>query len=315
MNMYNRVSNYNDIPPMSAIKMNGFYIANLKTSQYSNGEKYKQRETKLSSTIHYIQSIDGIEKIIPEKKEIESYELDGKAITIEEYNKVAHKENDYYDLDMDEYEYPDLETEITVRTNAEKMRKATPKHKVTPEKYEPVLIDIIGEAIDTGSDFIKTPYQLGRAFFNKDDGLFEVNAREVSIDEWGVLSSKFKDNKFENSDHSHLEYAKVDGTYIFTKIKGEIGVSNKGHALRVFNKLSDAENYEVSIRNKIRTPVLAKIDKTPASDITKGEFYGFLSEILSTVNELQVKSKSSSKSYYLREKIGKKIKEIGEQIK
>lgn len=199
---------------------------------------------------------------------------------------------------------------MRLRKNGNVLKKALPNYDETPEQLIPVEIELIGEQVDTGSKFISTPYQLGKAFFDtRTQGIFSIDLGSVAMDEVNTIKGEHPNVKITNSDHSHLTYLKVEGEYAFGNSVKDSYVTGKA-STRVVTKLDDAKVLEKDVRQKVRSRLMMKIKPISADTVLVSDLYTFLKSVNSILSELEVKQKGQLTKRALANRVAEKMKEL-----
>lgn len=293
---------FNDLPDNKAIKMGDVFI--VKLPQYYNSS-YEINGVRSNGGLHTVPSLDCVLKVIQARKDLKHYVLGDEQLSVKEYREKSP--HIYYDEDYEEYQFDSLEHEYEVKKEWERVKVATPVYEETPETLEPVEIELIGEQIDTGSKFISTPYQLGKAFFNKEGGLFSLSKFSIASDEVKVVRNEFKEANIDIPTHSGLEYVKVNGSYVFTNAPSYI---KRSCYPSVLTSLQDAKDIEEAVRREVRSLMLVAIKPTVASDTTIKDILDMLSGLERSIKSIDVKQKSAISKSALLTTLSKKMEEL-----
>lgn len=113
----------------------------------------------------------------------------------------------------------------------------------------------------------------------------------IAVDEFNKVRREYPDVSFDLPTHSHLKYAKVDTQYVFTGVTHRWIVENN-HA-SILNDLEQAKAKEKEVRKFVRDMLITYAAPRKAGDIEIKDFVKTLSEIKSSVVQLQVKQKST----------------------
>lgn len=221
------------------------------------------------------------------RKELLHYkDSDGNIHTKVEVHSVYNKWQD----EEGNYCYPDLDTEFEHRKELEVVRGYESVYKEHPAVLTPVETRCIGDVVDTGSRYIENALAYGAAGFSNGN-LCKVNLSGIVADELILFVNDHNLNdKYENSSHSNVHYAKIGGQYVMTNIPE---ASEKKYW---FSKtLEDARNKESelrrSVRNHLNTAVLGKDIALDGKSIAS--MYSDIERWIENVNKLDVKQKSN----------------------
>lgn len=279
-----------------AICFGDFYLVNLPIGNYviSNGERISIAEYNNQVTL---KQIDNIYKINMPKKTLSHYvDPDGMVISIEEYN-LFHEDYDrkYYNKETYSYEYPSLEEEFSARKDKEYFaRLVSVSNTPAQETYSLVDIKLLGYQIDTGSSFITSSIALGEIRAHS----YVVYDGKIANDEFIKLSIKYSANgKFEVPNHSNIEFAKIDGSFLFTrqseKFTKDIDIRS------IHTTLENAKERETYIRKYVNDIIVMKLFPSHINVNmvnTLSEIYYKLENIRTAL--LSVSSKSATSSNY-----------------
>lgn len=302
------------------------FIEGLKQYQAIKfGEKYiVQLQQGYSSVVHIVNGfenvmkqavvddLDCIYKAPVTTREVTHY-TDGNADkSIEEVATILHKKSAYWDDDLDEYVYPDIDTQIEMLKLEATVKDFVPvfKEVVTPSKK--VEIELVGSLEDTGSDFISTPYAIGKASFDNQGGVYCIESvLSVAIDEFKKLKEVNPEDTFDNSTHSGLRYAKVNGNYVFGD--KDSYVSDRGYLKRIFTTLEAAKELESIIRKFVRTrcnPYLKGNQNLGSQE--RAELLKEVKSVLTSLSNVESKQKTYSSLASAKRKVEDLINKLGE---
>lgn len=294
---------FNDLPDNKAIKMGEVFIVKLPASYY-NG--FEINGVRVNGGLHTLPNLDNIYSVKPSLKRLTHYELNGEEIGVAIFNSKSP--SSYYDDDYEEYQFDSLEHEYDVKKEWERIKDAVPIYKETPEQLLPVEIEVIGTMVDTGSKFISTPYQLGKAFFDSSGGIYNLDRYSIACDEVRQIRQEYPDAKVDLPTHSGLEYLKVNGTYIFTRapepwIKGSSFPT-------IVTSLDAAKEIERDTRKIVRSRMMVEIKPIVADSIMLKDIYKFLDRVEDSLSSIEVKQKSYHCKRALVNRLAEKMKEL-----
>lgn len=212
---------------------------------------------------------------------------DGSEHTPEEHSEIIRDNNRFYEDCDDEFCYPDLETEFYYKKELEKFVRAETIWTELEEKFEDVEISLVGCAKDSGSGFICSPVLMGQLKWSG-GGIWKVEQGGIAKDEF--LSCVDGEN-YEIPTHSNIEYAKINGGYVFAREK-YIWVK-KSDAVKLFDNLEDAKKEEESIRRVVRKLCNAFLYPKKADEKTLKDIYCEVCLIEKKVGEISAKQASS----------------------
>jgi len=295
---------FKDLPDNKAIKMGEVYVVKLAASFYHG---FEVNGVRVNGGLQTLPNLDNIFSVNPSVKKLIHYKLGEDAIPVVDYN--VKNPSRYYDSDYEEYVFDSLEHEYEVKKEWERIKSAVPVYDETPEQLVPVEIEVVGSMVDTGSMFISTPYQYGKAFFDSRSGLYSLNKYQIACDEVKRVKEEYPNIDIDQPTYSGLEYLKVDGTYIFTRspqpfIKGSCSST-------VFTALGDAQVVEKEVRNFIRSRMMVEIKPVVADSVLLKDVYNFLDNVKTTLSEIEVKQKSYNRKQGLLNRLREKMTELG----
>jgi len=302
---------FKDLEQQQAVLIGNSYIVQLGSS-YDRSE-YRVNGVLMSSGKVCLESLDDIYKVIPATKQLNYFNLNGEVFTPKEFEQKSP--HIYYDEDYEEYQFDSLEQEYEFKKEWERVKDATRVYDETEESLERVDIDVVGSAVDTGSEFIQTPYQFGKAFFDKtNSGIFSVNVYSVACNEVTRLKSQYPDTKFEIPTHSGLTYLQVGGKYIYGGTSTESYVTGN-NPTRIVQTLKQAQDLEDDTRQKVRQKIMVQIKGSNELGLnTIKSYHDFLKATLSKVVSLEIKQKDYTSKRSLSESIQNKITELEKSL-
>lgn len=296
---------FNDLVNYEAVKSGDNLIIQLPRGVYDvNGSTLecgyggRQITVDSSSTV--------LRKVVFPKELSHWVNLEGDVITKEECENALAQKRQYWNEEDEMFQYPNLEVEYTVKKACEAYENLTPVYNQREPEWEPIKVNVVGAWEETGSDFITTPYQVGRSKFTSEGGLFKLNKSSLAtntLKKWVEREGR----SLEISTHSHLEYAKVDGEYVFTRMS-EPWVKSYT-CCTVYQSIAEAKQAEKDLIRQIESH-LDRMFAGKMDEVTKGEVYKGLLALRDSVRELDVKTKSETKRHSLLSSISKLIDKL-----
>lgn len=182
----------------------------------------------------------------------------------------------------EEYRFEKLEDEFAYKKF---LRDWKPVYEEVVSK-EKVDIEIRHAMLDTGNEFIKPLFCVDSTKPELVQVLFAAFQMKV-VKDW---CNKYVPDAYEIPSHSHLEYTKISGQYVFTGIKTEF---NGQHPVRVMHydeavKLLDNEKKKIE---GILYSLLCKINAIP--DVTVKQLIDEIQNVRRYVSEKKYSGKSS----------------------
>ena len=283
---------YEGMLPNQAVKVGENYVVCLPQGRYEIDGTQISSGYQGTQVVVPIDKIDTLNKITPAQKKVSHYVLkSGVEVSAEKVNETRSELNSYFDEDYEQYNFPSLEVEFEVRKRCEPYANAAAVYIEEPEEiagYSDKL-EFVGEQVDTGSKFVSTAYSLGRMSHQHYNGVFKVDVKGVLRDEFGKVV-KDNDWKSEVPTHSFLEYAKINGTYVFTQKS-----LYKNPNDRVFMDLDSAKEFEKTMRKTIRQDIMSKISPEPMGELLRKEVYSDIMSLIDLINQIEHKQKSHYK--------------------
>lgn len=289
-----------------AIKIGDNYVVSLPSGLYDIGGKrvtingYNPQQITIAGD-----SMDDIWKVAPEKKIVDYYinEETEQEYTTEERNEASKEMGKYLDEDGDYY-FPDLDTEYELRKKLDPILKAKPVYKTIPEekgKYSDV--ELVGEMIDTGSDFIKQSYVFGKAQFSS-GGIFSVSSLPVMSDQVKKTANKLGLD-YDIPNYGGIRFVKVGGAYIFPDKRIYTHGEN-----RVFSVLGDALAYEEQCRKTVDDLIRLKTSNLRPNEAVLKDIASDVSQIQTSLSKLRVYSRAESDKRILSNKVNKLLEKL-----
>jgi len=271
-----------------AVKFNEVYVVCLYSGEYLvDGLEYRSNTQQ-----HVVRSLD-IQRKVTKPRQLSHYETeDGQRISVEEMRKV-YSEKIHPHLDEDDDWDCDLETEMECRKLQDKLNKFKTVYLEPEVVFEDVEIKVVGVQEDTGSDFISTPFLLGKTTWNR-SGIYKVRLSDIAFSEYGKLKNENPEVNFtEVRSHSSLRFMRVSGEYVFNN-EVDSWIKDKGVTSIVMD-LEEARKLESTVRNKVRSLVNMRLKNTLLPEPTHAKVYSDLSKVYQKLLELDVKVKSEGK--------------------
>lgn len=243
---------FSDLNEFEAIDLHDSYLAKLPHGEYTiAGVRRSFRGGQI-----YVTALDNITRHEKPPRQVIAYaDEEGNQVTVEDYQKFFAEFNEKYrDEDTYEYHYSTLEEEFEARKELSYWSDLERVYNEPKETTEDVKLTIVGSALDTGSKFIESPIFFGKVAWDKDrKSLFRVKTAAVAMDEAKKIIEENKDNKGFKVDlpgHSHLQYLKINGEYMFTQVP--YNYIKQAGTTSLAPTLEDAKSTEATVRASIR---------------------------------------------------------------
>ena len=292
-----------------AVKVGDRYIVCLYGSYKVNGEKVQAYNQQV-----LVDDLKNIVGRVPPKQVVVGYASeDGEEISVEEFNRFSSELYQYWDEDLDQYSFPDVDTEIE---HVKKRARYTKFKSITEdvdEEIHPVEITVVGSAEDTGSRFIETPFQYGKVSHGPSGGIYKVYSGRIARDEVMRLSKANPDVQVDVPSHGNIEFVKVGGGYVFTKSTREHTWIKDGSSARVFSSLEEARQHEEEIRSYVSSLMKMHMFPKKADGKTIQDLVSSLRLLEDKVMTLDVKQKSVGQYRILLKMLQDKIDELVEE--
>lgn len=283
---------FSDLKTNQAVKLDsGVYVVELYSGTYEiNGVRtwvgYQQQFA--------VESLDSIKRVNPVKGEVLHYTLVEGQVSVAEYQAlnllVSNMAEEFYNDDDDEYFFPDLDTEFEFKKKQELLNRHVAVRAPDTERLDTVNITVVGEAIDTGSKFIVTPFSYGQVSFNG-RGVFRIDLSAIAADEFQKQQANYTQFiTFTNSTHSNIRFAQADSNYLFK----DDTLGAKENQVRVLTTLADAKALEAEVRAAISNTMRQKLAPVTLTKniVTATGVLNSLETIKSQLAKLDVKQKS-----------------------
>ncbi len=202
-----------------------------------------------------------------------------------------------YDDEDGEYYFENLEDEFALKRF---LRDWKPIYEKVISK-EQVEVEVRHAMLDTGNEFIKPLFCIDSTKPELVQVFFAAYQMKVTRD-W---CNKHVPGNYEIPTHSHLEYAKIAGKYVFNGSKQEFNGSNPVRNMTLEQAKELLENEKKKIEG-ILYSVLCSIKAIP--DVTVKELIGEIEAVCTYVNEKKYSSKSSKIA--MCDEVNKNLKKI-----
>jgi len=282
---------FSDLKTNQAVKLDsGVYVVELYSGTYEiNGVRtsvgYQQQFA--------VESLDSIKRVTAVKGKVLHYTLGEEQVSVTEYqaisNLVSSMSAEFYNEDADEYIFPNLDTEFEFKKKQELLNRHVAVRAADTEQLDTVDITVVGEAVDTGSKFIDTPFSYGQVSFNG-RGVFRVDMSAIAADEYQKQQANYTQFKFTNITHSNIRFAQADSNYLFK----DDTLGAKENQVRVLTTLADAKALEAEVRAAISNTMRQKLAPVTLTKniVTATGVLNSLETIKSQLAKLDVKQKS-----------------------
>lgn len=282
---------FSDLKTNQAVKLDsGVYVVELYSGRYEiNGVRtsvgYNQQLV--------VESLDSIKRVTAVKGKVLHYTLGEEQVSVTEYHAlsklVSSMAEEFYNEDADEYIFPNLDTEFEFKKKKELLNRHVAVRAADTEQLDTVDITVVGEAIDTGSKFIDTPFSYGQVSFNG-RGVFRIDLSAIAADEFQKQQANYTQFKFTNSTHSNIRFAQADSNYLFK----DDTLGAKENQVRVLTTLADAKALEAEVRAAISNTMRQKLAPVALTKdiVTTAGVLNSLETIKSQLAKLDVKQKS-----------------------
>ena len=238
-----------------------------------------------------------IKKIIKVPRKVVGVNLvDGSYVDYQTYSS----ERDKYDVDG-EPEYPTLEEEYQHKKLMQTYQGSQWVYEETPDTYEDIQINIVGEVADTGCPHITNALALGQGKFNN-SGYYRANLKGVVAATLDKFAKEYELTTHQSSDS--IEYVQMVGSYVFnSSFKYNSDLKNSG-GYRVVTTLQAAKEVVYQVEHdtwqylSLKYSTNLKVTPTSASVI-----HGKIASIQNRVISLEVKTKSDGTHRLLKKEI------------
>lgn len=268
------------------------------TSYHSSNDYLIDGESrKIGSAQITLNKDSTIKKIIKGTRKVVGMNLaDGSYVDYHVYRRQLDK----YDVDG-EPEYPTLEEEYQHKKLMQTYQGSEWVYEETPDTYEDIQINIVGEVADTGCQYIENALALGQGKFNN-SGYYRVNLKGVIAATVDKFAKEYELATHQSSDS--IEYVQMGGNYVFNNsFKYNTDIKNTG-GYRVVTTLQAAKEVVYQVEHDTWQYLSLKygtnLKVTPAS---ASVIHGKIASIQGRVNNLEVKQKSDSTLRLLKKEI------------
>lgn len=282
---------FSDLKTNQAVKLDsGVYVVEL----YSGTYEINSVRTWVGYQQQFaVESLDSIKRVTTVKGEVLHYTLGEEQVSVTEYQAlsklVSSMSAEFYNEDEDEYIFPNLDTEFEFKKKQELLNRHVAVRAADTEQLDTVDITVVGEAVDTDSKFIVTPFSYGQVSFNG-RGVFRVDLSAIAADEFQKQQANYTQFKFTNSTHSNIRFAQADSNYLFK----DDTLGAKENQVRVLTTLADAKALEAEVRAAISNTMRQKLAPVTLTKniVTATGVLNSLETIKSQLAKLDVKQKS-----------------------
>lgn len=274
-------------------------ILQLAETSYHSGNDYliDGESRKINSAQITLNKDSTIKKIIKGTRKIVGMNLvDGSYVDY----PVFAAQRDKYDVDG-EPEYPTLEEEYQHKKLMQTYQGSEWVYEETPDTYEDLQINMVGEVADTGCPHITNALALGQGKFNN-SGYYRVNLKGVIATTVGKFAKEYELSTHQSSDS--IEYVQMGGSYVFnSSFKYNSDTKNTG-GYRVVTTLQAAKEVVYQAEQdtwkylSLKYGTNLKVTPDSASVIHEK-----IASIQSRVGSLEVKTKSDSTHRLLKKEI------------
>jgi hypothetical protein len=223
-------------------------------------------------------------------KEVVKYVRDdGEEMSVEDFKAAHAKRDEYYDADEDEYEYPSIEVEFECRKELEALRLFKPLYRHLGVEKTKITPDVVGSLEDTGHPCIETPVVFGSSKW-RGSGVYRCNLSEAARKKYNELASKYSSKaRFENSSHSNIRYATLDGSYAFSD---RSPFTEKNVVYK--NSLSEAKKEIEWAEREVERIIVGTMEPSKLDSLSAGEFLRMIESLERQASGLSVKQRSST---------------------
>ena len=303
---------FTDLNQNQAVKLdNGLFVVALAQGTYEvAGVRAQIGHWNGQQVI--VESLDSIKRVVTVVGEIIHYTYSRNGVTetvsVADRNELANKVSAlteaYYNEDADEFTFPDLDQEFEYKKLEALLNSYDVVRADSVTTLESVEIAVVGTAVDTGSQFIETPFQFGTVSFSG-RGVFRVNLSAIALDEFNRAKLVYTAATFNNSTHSNIRFAQVNGTYMFND--DVLGVNE--NQVRIFGFLKEAQAMEKEVRDGVSNILRHKLAPVAMTQnaLTVNNVMTELETIRSNAKRIDPKTKSYNDH-------ARAIKQLGELV-
>lgn len=282
----------------TAIKLGDKYVVQLSHTSFEiNGAKIGNQTQVVVDNLEDVVQV----KITPRK--IDHYVDDnGSKYSVVEINNIRTK---FQDEDGDDF-YPTIQDQIDHLKEIEWVNSLEKVY--TEEKVErfPVEIEVIGSLEDTGSDFIETAINYGKASWDNSAGLYKVQMSRIAKDEVIKLQKQYDDIDIPN--HSNIEYVKASGKFIFTNDPKQ-WIKNAQH-VQIVTDLDKAKDLEKHVRDYVNKAMMAYIEPVKVTDVYAKDLIGSLRNVHKNISDMRLRKDSQGSKWSVLKTVNEMIEKL-----
>lgn len=304
----------NGLEDYEAVKFNEGYIIQL-----PHYETFKingiRKKTSIDSNQFYIQDLSSIKLITIPPLEISHYlDSNNKQKSVEQVEQIKNIDKDYFDSYSKEYVYPDRDTEYNFRKLKEVLEDLSPVYLPQIEVETDISVKVIGEQIDTESEFIITPYLIGETTFSNlyKEGVFKIpSVGSIVLDELMKLKEIHKDDDFQINTQCP-QSSLINKTSFFYNLSNYtyklLDINNSS----IFLTLKEAQDFESEIRSIVKDTVKVQLKENQViKQVERQEIHKDLIDLRQFINEyLDVKKQCYMEKDSALKKIDAAIKKV-----
>lgn len=303
---------FNGLKEKQAVFFNGKYVVQLPRGKFLDSSG-----NYLPGGQAVVEDLD-IQKEIDSPAKVQKYIFaDGTEKTPEDYKAII-KEIEQYEDEWGEPIYPSIEVEFDIRKRLQEFQTAEKVYYKPPIYYEPVEIEVIGSAEDTGSSFIETPFRHGEVTWKPKTGVYKLYTTAVSLDQWEKEKARNSEHSFHNKGlgekkYGKLEFARIDNSFVFTSIRNMSFVSREG-AVEIFTSLDEAKTREEEVRRLVKREVYKHISTNIPNERTLGEIIQQIEHVEKKVRTVESKQKTQKEHRLAIKSINDLIDSLKKQL-
>ena len=261
---------FNGLKERQAVFFNGKYVVQL-----PRGTFFDSSGSVLPDGQVVVEDLD-IHRQIKESPKVIKYILEDGTEKKPEDRQAVVAEISQYEDEWGNIDYPSIEVEFDIRKRLQEFEDAKKVYSDPVVYYEPVEIQVVGSAEDTGSEFIETPFQHGEVTWTPSTGIYKLHTTRVSLDQWRQEAIENHAYEFDNTrafggeNNQKLEFAQINGNFVFTHIKNKAFIRREG-TVEIFPTLKEAQEREKEIRQIVSREVAKHTNMSKPDDKTLGE--------------------------------------------
>lgn len=302
--------NIEGLKQYQAVQFGDKYIVCLSTWSDKSTHCVNGVDTPASQVV--VDDLTSIFKLVKPSPELTHYvDESGDVVSVEKYTEMmtafTGEHNKYYDEDVDDYIYPDLDTEYMVKKLKEPLSKLKHVFKEFPVEQRQVEIDVVGVLEDTGSQFIETSVQFGKTSWQGGAGAYKVGASNgIVIDE--IRKIKDESDDLDIPTHSGLRYVKLNGKYIFSSES----LTHMPH--KYFTSLEDAKEFEQSLRKQARNLANPYLNRNQEVSVTeRAEIAQVVKQLKDFIFKAELRKNSPTSKHNLLARSNKLLELLGKE--